>query len=488
MKFHSLLFVDFLSHSYHFSLLDDILTSEIGNRKMKNSVYDLLCSILLGVGNMCMFMGYDTQLTIVEPVLRSVHDRSPHSIDAHAGYYGVSVMTIVFTLMNLLAPWALEKLGSKLSLFLGSLLFTIHLISFFFVHWFPFYFTTATLGIGYALFYAGHGSYITEHSTRKTIERNSALTWALATSSLILGGLVLLFTVNSSSKQTISNITQSYQSYREYSDSEIKLMYGSFALVCVVSNIIFAVLPMSSLQNSISDSESKEKIGLKKQLRNIYETFFDRRIVKTAPVFISLGITTTFWINIYPTTLIFSKQLSSMIYLPAYYTIVVGVGEMLMGCIISLVSKRVKNFARMPTLITGTILFLCALLLSFFSTPIWATNTPSEVESLVIQPSLFLSLFIGILLGMADNSLNTSRTVLCALVIPDRISQVFSISKFYQSLSMSICAFLAPLVSINFWLILTIITSLISVPFYGSVSRSIVTRSPTATLRLSMRC
>lgn len=36
-----------------------------------------------------MFLsGYDTQLTIVEPVLHSVHDRSPATIDAHAGYYG----------------------------------------------------------------------------------------------------------------------------------------------------------------------------------------------------------------------------------------------------------------------------------------------------------------------------------------------------------------------------------------------------------------
>lgn len=32
------------------------------------------------------------------------------------------------------------------------------------------------------VFYSGHGGYLTEHSTKMTIERNSALTWALATS------------------------------------------------------------------------------------------------------------------------------------------------------------------------------------------------------------------------------------------------------------------------------------------------------------------
>ncbi|GMT23041.1 hypothetical protein PFISCL1PPCAC_14338, partial [Pristionchus fissidentatus] len=149
---------------------------------MRESVYDLLCAFLLGLGQLCMYTGYDTQQTIVEPVLRSVHERAPSNIDAHAGYYGLMTCMTVYVLSNLAAPWALSIIGSKFALLLGSLMFSLHIASFLFIHWIPYYVTAALLGGGFALFYSGHAAYTTEHSTKTTIERNSALTWALASS------------------------------------------------------------------------------------------------------------------------------------------------------------------------------------------------------------------------------------------------------------------------------------------------------------------
>lgn len=71
---------------------------------MLESRYNFLCALLLGLGQLSLFTGkdiltfikhfflkiagYDTQLTIVEPILHSVNERSPDTIDAHAGYYG----------------------------------------------------------------------------------------------------------------------------------------------------------------------------------------------------------------------------------------------------------------------------------------------------------------------------------------------------------------------------------------------------------------
>lgn len=39
---------------------------------------------------------------------------------------------------------------------------------------------------------------------------------------------------------------------------------------------------------------------------------------------------------------------------------------------------------------------------------------------------------IAFLLGASDNSFNTSRTVLCALILPENIAQMYSMSKFFQ--------------------------------------------------------
>lgn len=137
-----------------------------------------------------LIAGYDTQLAIVEPVLRSVHDRAPDTISAHAGFYGwvhvffeeknydkysncrAGMCTVFFMLASLVSPCVLGILGSKVGYFrhyvsrksskflwlsqlqytlvLGSLLFTIHLASFQYIHYLSYYITSAAIGVGYA--------------------------------------------------------------------------------------------------------------------------------------------------------------------------------------------------------------------------------------------------------------------------------------------------------------------------------------------------
>lgn len=50
-----------------------------------------------------------------------------------------------------------------------------------------------------------------------------------------------------------------------------------------------------------------------------------------------------------------------------------------------------------------------------------------------------MSLLIAFLFGMADNCINTSRTVLCALSSPDQNTQIFSIAKFFEVISSAKC-------------------------------------------------
>ncbi|KAK6752392.1 hypothetical protein RB195_003673 [Necator americanus] len=50
-----------------------------------------LSIVLLGLGQMCIMTGYDTQSFVAESVLHSVNGREPTRIDAFAGYYGMIV-------------------------------------------------------------------------------------------------------------------------------------------------------------------------------------------------------------------------------------------------------------------------------------------------------------------------------------------------------------------------------------------------------------
>ncbi|GMT23060.1 hypothetical protein PFISCL1PPCAC_14357, partial [Pristionchus fissidentatus] len=400
---------------------------------MRESVYDLLCAILLGVGNMCLFMGYDTQLTIVEPVLRSVHDRSPSTIAAHAGYYGAGICTVFFTFASLASPWVLGLLGSKYTLLLGSLLFTLHLASFQYVHFIPYYVTSAAIGV----------------------EKP-----ALDSANDLLNGTI---SVNA------TELIGKPKSFRQYSDTEIKLMYGAFAAVCLVANLLFALMPTRNVTNSIAARYGRQRVGFVDQMTKIYDTFTDVRALELTPLFCFLGLSTCFWVGAYPTSLIFTKALSGNIYLPAMYLIVLGTGEILMGIIISILSKRIKNFAQMPSLVIGAILFLAAMILAFLTTPAAATNSPTDGATPLLEPSPAIALIVALLLGMSDNSFNTSRTVLCALVIPEHIAQVYSMSKFYQSFAESILFLVAPFLSMPMYFGLISVSCLLSVFFYRRV-------------------
>ncbi|GMT15840.1 hypothetical protein PFISCL1PPCAC_7137, partial [Pristionchus fissidentatus] len=446
---------------------------------MRDSMYGLLSALMLGLGQMCMFTGYDTQSFIVEPVLHSVHDRQPGTIDAHAGYYGQAVCMIVYTFANLAAPWALGLLGSKMALVLGSSTFTLYLLSFMFVHAIPFYFTAGLMGIGFALYYTGNGGYLTEHSSRETIERNSALTWAVGTSCMIVGGVVMLFTIRPPGDVTIDesltmtemNATNKITAINETMRGYREFMYGAFAVVSFISNIIFACVPTRSVANSLAEvNKRKDRIGFGEQMKKIKDALIDCRMVRMAPVFCFVGTTTCFWIAVYPTTLTFTQKLSNYVYLPAYYSIVLGFGDMLMGFIITALSKRIPNFAQMPALIIGAVLYMSAMVLVLISTPAWSTNTPNDEPTLWLEPSFELALLIALLFGLADNCLNTSRTVLCALCMPDQRAQVFSISKFYQSLTASILMFIAPWMSVPMYFVLIAVNCVASLILYRKVA------------------
>ncbi|PIO65436.1 hypothetical protein TELCIR_12894 [Teladorsagia circumcincta] len=76
--------------------------------EMASSRFELLCIVLLGLGHMCIFIGYDAQTFVVESVLHSVNAREPSRIDTHAGYYGLlfggAVLFVVFHLNDPEAP------------------------------------------------------------------------------------------------------------------------------------------------------------------------------------------------------------------------------------------------------------------------------------------------------------------------------------------------------------------------------------------------
>ncbi|GMT34755.1 hypothetical protein PFISCL1PPCAC_26052, partial [Pristionchus fissidentatus] len=314
---------------------------------------EYLCSILLGFGQMAMMTGYVGSSNVLESVLRSVNSRDPERIDAHAGYYGQSMIYGTYTIANLFTPTLVVLLGSKKMLVLGSSLFTLYLVSFFYLNSFSFYACAGLMGVGYAIFYSGHGAYLTEHSSRESVERNSALVLASACWSLIVGGTVLLISSLLSEPPKEQTIAASAKVYRDFSGNEIIIMFACFSAISLVSNVLFAFLPSKIGSDSLVYTSPKPRLPFTKSIALMFSTLLHPRLLLLSLYFLTLGLFNGFVLGIYPTSFAFTKSLSSYRYLPAAAMVMVGTGDVLMGLVLSFLSRRVRNFGLVHALVIG---------------------------------------------------------------------------------------------------------------------------------------
>ncbi|VDM61969.1 unnamed protein product [Angiostrongylus costaricensis] len=378
----------------------------------RQSWKELVCILCLSIATMCLMNGYDTQSFIVEAVLHSVHMREPTTIAKHAGYYGQAILYGTYAAATVFAPWICLRLGSNWSLLVGSLLFTTYHAGFFMLNSYFYYFSQAFNGIGFALYYSGQGLYISEHSTRSTITRNS---------SLYVVGWLCPFCHFLCERECNGNIQDSRQCgrhelqvisrpasfyycafskfhkitvklmFRNFLDAEIYAIYGVLLTVTVISNIIFTI--MLTMKARDDKLEPIEKSTLRSQLGgHFFETACEPKMLLLSFFFIFYGLHVSFWLGAYPTTFAFSKALSSNIYLSAFYSGMVGLGN-----------------------IIGT-----------FN----------------VQYSETVCCILGILHGMIDCCSCSMRSLICTIALPRKRLQAYSLAKLYQVTELHIIVFL----------------------------------------------
>lgn len=77
------------------------------------------------------------------------------------------------------------------------------------------------------MYYTGNGGYLTSHSTRKTIESNVSISWAIGSSCMIVGaGIIALITFltagqGSEVAMDLANATVTQHFERRFSDTEM---------------------------------------------------------------------------------------------------------------------------------------------------------------------------------------------------------------------------------------------------------------------------
>ncbi|CAL2043992.1 unnamed protein product [Caenorhabditis brenneri] len=442
---------------------------------MNQRRFELLCAALLGFGQLSIMTGFDSESFILESVIHSIHERAPERISQYAGYYGQAVIYAFYMVACMFSPSIIAVSTPKINLVTAAIFFTAFPLGFLFTNSYYYYFSSALLGIGFALFYQGQGGYLTSHSTRKTIESNVSISWSVGCCCMILGSAILAGITKLSAEDTkhlmdaLNTTSESHKMERRFSDTEISLLFTAFTGISVIGIITFFVMPSRDVENCI-ESSSEKKETFMGALKLTCSTIVNSKMVQLIPLFSLCGLNTSFWLSVFPTAMSFTKQNSHLIYLPAIYSFAVGSGEVIMGIAISFLSKRIKNFGQKPTMTIGAVCVLVYCALIHFSTAFDAPMRPTQDEPILFHHSYLLAFTIGFICGIGDCCINSVRSVICALAMPKRRPQAFSVSKVFQALASCILFFLSPITPLYVYTIGLPVLSIIATILFFSIS------------------
>ncbi|CAP22646.1 Protein CBG01364 [Caenorhabditis briggsae] len=443
---------------------------------MNQRRFELLCAALLGFGQLCIMTGFDSESFILESVIHSIHEREPARISQYAGYYGQAVIYAFYMIACMFSPSILAISTPKINLVLSAIFFTAFPIGFLFTNSYYYFFSCALLGVGFALFYQGQGGYLTSHSTRETIESNVSFSWSVACCCMILGsGILAIITKVSSTEiehlpEALNITKEAHKMERRFSDMEISFLFTAFTGCSVLGIITFFLMPSKDVENCI-ESTSEKKETFTGAFKLTCSTLVSWKMVQLMPLFCLVGLNTSFWLSVFPTAMSFTTHNSHLIYLPAVYSCAVGSGEVVMGILISFLSKRIKNFGQKPTMTIGAIFTSIYCVLIHLSTAMDAPMRPSHAEPILFHHSYLLAFTIGFICGIGDCCINSVRSVICALAWPKRRPQAFSVSKVFQALASCILFFLSPITPLYVYTIGLPVLSIIAAILFFSIAK-----------------
>ncbi|EYC15297.1 hypothetical protein Y032_0037g3439 [Ancylostoma ceylanicum] len=428
--------------------------------------HELLSVYLLGAGTLFMYLGYITQAFIAESVIHTVSKRYPGTISEFAGYYGQAFHYSAFAVSSLITPSIQHYLSSKWVLTVASVLFALYYLGFIHVTSIYFYLSQGLMGIGYSFYNNGEGAYLSEHSSRRTIESNTGIETAVGHSSMFVGGaaLALIFYM------LAPNTPGVRQTSLEFTDTQILWIYGTFFGLNVISVVIFACLPTKQY-DSIASNAKDTMPSLKQQMVQFKSAVVDMNMLLLAPFFGYMGLITSFLMGVYPTTLAFTAAFSGDLYIIAIYSLSMGAAEIFGGVFLRRLIKKCQHWGLVVTITTHFLAISAVLTLVQLSVPEMATIEPTASPSMFIKPSRLVVIIIGFLLGLGDFTITMGRAVICQVAVPDSRMQVFSMSRLYQCVSSCIVLFLTPFLTITYWTIVLATGLIIGATTFAVVAR-----------------
>ncbi|EFO87527.1 hypothetical protein CRE_20136, partial [Caenorhabditis remanei] len=330
----------------------------------------------------------------------------------------------------------------------SSILFTTCYIAYIHVNSYIFYSSQLLLGFAYAMYNSAEGTYLSEHSSRRTIDSNSALETGLGHTSLFFGGVTMLFVFH-----FVPHTFDGH--FLNFDEHVVQVIYFSLMTLTIVSVVLFTFLPTKQF-DSIALNTPRVTPSLLSQFKRFGESFTHLNTSLLIFTYVYMGCMVSFMYGIYPTSLSFTSETASDVYIIALYLLSSGAAAFLSAMFIRPMIKSLHKYKLIVPMAIHCISMAIVMILVYCSVPNEATQKPTSNMNVLITPSRYLSIIIGFLLGFADFTITMTRSVICQIAVPEYRAEMFSLTRIYQCVASCVILFISPYLTVTSWILILI--------------------------------
>ncbi|CAD6187790.1 unnamed protein product [Caenorhabditis auriculariae] len=373
--------------------------------------------IQMGIGFFLNFVAFNAADFIQESVINSASKSG--KIDEYAGYYSLAIVYATFALGNLISAPIINALSPKYAMSLSVLTYAAFQGGFLYLNVYYLYFSSAFVGFGASILWAGQGAYLSQNCTETTTSRNSAITWALTEGSLLGGGLLLYVIFSqSTSSDSISPVTAD-------------VLYSVFTGLSLVSAAVLFLLQAPAYQEKV---EKIQAVSFFQRVYAPFELLRSRKMQLLTLVFAYTGVEQAFWTGVYPTCISFTKKLGNDTnVLLALNSIYSGAAQILAGLIFGLLGDKTRRIGRDAVVLFGAFVHLIVFVMIYLNFPADASLNDTISDGAILKPNVIIAMVSGGLLAFGDACWNTQIYSLLCESYPTQSSEAFAMFRFFQA-------------------------------------------------------
>jgi len=365
---------------------------------------------------------------------------SGKTMSSKVGFFSQGIVYISSISVALCAPAIIGLTGNRISLWLGSLMYSALCISVLILEEYVIYIGSAITGFGMGLLWVVAPKIVTDNSTSVTLQRNQSLFWCIYMMSMVLGNLVEYFYLGG------LTVIESHTRIIVYSVCCAISVTGAFIGLAGIRNAEDSphlLVHSSSIQVPV---ESYRTLSVTQRLELVYEKV---KITLARPMVWFLLV-----VLIYNGSMLSFYTMTLECCIGATFTqrkiiplasLVVGVMEVIGALAFEKIAQKIGNG---PSTILLFIIASCSLYFSFLMFPTDSTYNTIPVDPSMIDADPSIVLFISALIGISDAGFNILANTYVGKLFPGDSEIGFTVLNVTMSLTTGGLFFLSPYLSL----------------------------------------